>query len=91
MLYMANDETFPRPPRTAISTAAPSGTTGSQAWSGVWDAWLFGNNLEAHPTGVAGRFVATAGTAQPMLTPEARINLIADEGFSGVVGAFAGR
>ena len=68
-----------------------SGTAGSQAWSGVWDAWLFGANKDTYPTGVAGRFQAVAGTAQPMTTSEARIDLYADEGFAGVVGSFAGR
>ena len=68
-----------------------TGTTGSQAWEGVWDAWLFGTNKDTYPTGVAGRFQAEAGTAQPVSTPEGRINLFEDEGFAGVVGSFAGR
>ena len=68
-----------------------SGTTGSLSWSGVWEAWMFGNNQLNHPTGVAGNFQAEAGTAQPVTTPEARIDQFNDQGFAGVVGSFAGR
>ena len=67
------------------------GTTGSQAFRGVWAAWMFGNNTANHPTGVAGNFQAEAGTAEPVATDEGRINLFADEGFAGVVGSFVGR
>ena len=81
---------------TAILTSmdimgTTTGTTGSQAFTGVWDAQMYGNNTADYPTGVAGRFQAEMGTAQPMSTPEGRINLFADEGFAGVVGSFAGR
>ena len=87
-----NDDIFvARPSTDGDIYGTTSGTTGSQAWEGIWDAWLFGNNLEAHPTGVAGRFIATSGSAQPMTTPEGLINLFADEGFAGVAGSFAGR
>ena len=68
-----------------------SGTTGSQSWGGVWEAWFFGTNTANHPTGVAGNFQAEAGTAQPIHTPEGRINMFDDTGFAGVVGSFAGR
>ena len=71
-----------------------SGTNGSQFWNGVWDAWMFGGNRGTYPTGVAGRFQASAGTAEPMTSPEGRILLsgtTADQGFAGVVGSFAGR
>ena len=67
------------------------GTTGSLALDGNWEAWFFGNNLDTHPTGVAGNFQASMGTAQPAQTSEARIDLFDDEGFAGVVGSFAGR
>ena len=67
------------------------GTTGSQAFTGVWEAWMFGNNPDNYPTGVAGNFQAATGTAQPWSTNEGRINLFYDEGFAGVVGSFATR
>jgi hypothetical protein len=68
-----------------------TGSTGSLDWTGVWEAWLFGDNKGNHPTGVAGNFQASSGTAQPVQTPEARIDLFSDEGFAGVAGSFAGR
>jgi len=70
---------------------ATSGTSGSLSWSGVWEAWFFGTNTNSTPTGVAGNFQAVAGTAQPMITDEARIDLFNDEGFAGVVGSFGAR
>ena len=70
---------------------ATSGTTGSLSFEGVWEAWMFGNNPDNHPTGVAGNFQASMGTAQPVTTPEARIDQFNDQGFAGVVGSFAGR
>ena len=89
--FMATDIMVPRPSTDGDIYGTTSGTTGSQSWDGIWDAWLFGNNTSAHPTGVAGRFIATSGSAQPMTTPEGLINLFEDEGFAGVIGAFAGR
>ena len=88
----ANDDTriLARPSTDGDIYGATSGTTGSLSWSGVWDAWLFGNNTDAHPTGVAGRFQAVRGEPQPTTTDGA-INLFTDEGFAGVTGAFAGR
>jgi hypothetical protein len=68
-----------------------TGYAGSRAWMGVWEAWMFGNNTDTTPTGVAGNFQASSGTAQPVITPEARIDQFNDQGFAGVVGAFAGR
>ena len=68
-----------------------SGTTGSQAFTGSWEAWMFGNNTDTYPTGVAGNFQAATGSADPVPTEEARIDLFNDEGFAGVVGSFAGR
>ena len=75
-------------------TGTTSGTTGSQAFTGVWDARFFGNNTTDHPTGVAGRFQASRGTAEPSSSPEGKILLSgqdADQGFAGVVGAFGAR
>ena len=89
--FKDNDVLIARPSTDGDIYGGTTGTTGSQAWSGNWDAWMFGNNLDAHPTGVAGRFIATAGSAQPQITAEGRINLFTDEGFAGVVGSFAGR
>ena len=89
---MNDDVILPRTSTDGDIYGSTSGTTGSQSWSGVWDAWLFGNNLDAHPTGVAGRFVATNGSAQPETTTgTGAIDLFRDEGFAGVVGSFAGR
>ena len=79
-----------RPSTDGDIYGATSGSTGSLSWSGVWDAWLFGNNTDAHPTGVAGRFQAVRGEPQPT-TINGAINLFTDEGFAGVTGAFAGR
>ena len=67
------------------------GYAGSRAWEGAWEAQLFGTNKDTKPTGVAGSFVAFGGTPQPVTTPEARIDQFHDQGFAGVVGAFAGR
>ena len=68
-----------------------TGTFGSRTWEGVWDASFHGTNHQTYPTGIVGRFQATSGTAQPVQTPEARIDQFDDTGFAGVVGAFAGR
>ena len=82
----------PRPSTDGDIYGATSGTTGSLSWSGVWDAWLFGGNTATYPTGVAGRFQAAGGSAQPMTTTgTGAIDLFADEGFAGVTGSFAGR
>ena len=70
---------------------ATSGTTGSLAWGGVWDGWLFGGNTGTYPTGVAGRFQASRGMPQPMTTDDGAIDLFGDTGFAGVTGSFAGR
>jgi hypothetical protein len=67
------------------------GTTGALAWKGVWDASLHGTNMSTVPTGIVGRFQAVAGRPTPLLTPGGDINQFLDEGFAGVVGAFAGR
>ena len=76
------------------TSGTSGGPSGSLSWSGVWDAWLFGNDLTVHPSGIAGRFQASAGTAEPNTSPEGRILLLgpmADQGFAGVTGSFAGR
>ena len=72
-------------------SGATSGTTGSQAWSGVWDGSFHGTNTATTPTGIVGRFQAEVGTPRPITTPDGRINQFTDEGFAGVIGAFAGR
>ena len=68
-------------------------TSGSLSWTGIWDAWLFGNGAATGgmPTGIAGRFQASAGSARPVTTAEGRINQFTDTGFAGVAGSFAGR
>ena len=93
----ADTDTTDATTRTAAALAAvnvtgtTSGTTGSLVWNGVWDAWFYGNNPDTNPTGVAGRFQASHGTAEPVTTPEGLINLYQDQGFAGVTGSFAGR
>jgi hypothetical protein len=87
----ANQYVDPTDPMRIDVDGTTTGTTGSTSWSGVWEAWFHGNNPTDHPTGVAGNFQAEAGTAQPVQTDEARINLFEDAGFAGVVGSFAGR
>ena len=72
-------------------SGSTDGTSGALSWSGVWDGSLHGTDMANHPTGIIGRFQATAGTPTPVTTPEGRINQFADQGFAGVIGSFAGR
>ncbi|MDE0206004.1 MAG: hypothetical protein OXP66_08250 [Candidatus Tectomicrobia bacterium] len=76
---------------TGVILGRTDGFTDVTLWEGVWDARLYGDNKTSLPSGVAGRFQAEAGTAEPVLSPAGGINPFADEGFAGVIGAFAGR